>query len=209
MLRELVTTLMDCRRTGGNYLFGKGRFCPAGFYRRSGFRTLKMRHHQRFQHDNNRNRARAVHQTVQLPGALAHAQTHIAASAFLRVSRGGNPSAKGGNRNAGGLSRLTVLSDHRSPPGRRRVSGQRTGADFRRGFRSGKNARRGNLSRRRQSPQYLFSEWAIRIHRSGFRKDFPERDLQKPAEAGACASDFVLCQRVQQPSGAAFRIHTG
>mgnify|MGYP001024676185 FL=1 len=31
MLRELVTTLMDCRRTGGNYLFGKGRFVLRGF----------------------------------------------------------------------------------------------------------------------------------------------------------------------------------
>ena len=208
MLRELVTTLMDCRRTGGNYLFGKGRFVLRGFTADPAFELSKCA----IIKDSNTTTtgtARAVHQTVQLPGALAHAQTHIAASTFLRVSRGGNPSAKSGNRNAGCLSRLTVLSDHRSPPGRRRVSGQRTGADFRRGFRSGKNARRGNLSRRRQSPQYLFSEWAIRIHRSGFRKDFPERDLQKPAEAGACASDFVLCQRVQQPSGAAFRIHTG
>ncbi len=31
MLRELVTTLMDCRRTGGDYLFGKGRFVLRGF----------------------------------------------------------------------------------------------------------------------------------------------------------------------------------
>ena len=31
MLRELLTTLMDCRRSGGEYLFAKGRFVLRGF----------------------------------------------------------------------------------------------------------------------------------------------------------------------------------
>ena len=31
MLRELLTTLMDCRRSGGDYLFAKGRFVLRGF----------------------------------------------------------------------------------------------------------------------------------------------------------------------------------
>ena len=31
MLRELLTTLMDCRRSGGEYLFARGRFILRGF----------------------------------------------------------------------------------------------------------------------------------------------------------------------------------
>ena len=41
MLRELLTTLMDCRRTGGDYLFAKGRFVLRGFSADPSFELAK------------------------------------------------------------------------------------------------------------------------------------------------------------------------
>jgi len=43
MLRELITTLMDCRRTDGAYLFGKGRFVKRGFAADPKFELTKCR----------------------------------------------------------------------------------------------------------------------------------------------------------------------
>ncbi len=41
MLRELLVTLMDCRGTNGNYLFGKGRFVLRGFSADPSFELAK------------------------------------------------------------------------------------------------------------------------------------------------------------------------